>query len=190
MKPWRLKNTNIFWGLHIHIQYIHTYIHTLYFNSNLQGSSNNELISSSMQYNMRKIYSIYLTKMLAHLTLTVRNLIPTSITSIATPPFPRSMLCVVFYTSKVLHNIDKGDRGCLDMKFCINWASIYMVIRNEVKVMLFRLSAPRIFDQDCSYYELLSQTNISTLYIMLECMVCCLWCLRAFCILHIGTPII
>ena len=28
-------------------------------------------------------------------------------------------------------------------------ASIYMVIRNEVKVMLFRLSAPRIFDQDC-----------------------------------------
>ena len=28
--------------------YIHTYIHTLYFNSNLQSSSNNELISSSM----------------------------------------------------------------------------------------------------------------------------------------------
>jgi hypothetical protein len=28
--------------------------------------------------------------------------------------------------------------------------SMYMVIRNEVKVMLFRLSAPRIFDQDCS----------------------------------------
>jgi hypothetical protein len=27
---------------------IHTYIHTLYFNSNLQSSSNNELISSSM----------------------------------------------------------------------------------------------------------------------------------------------
>ena len=88
--------------------------------------------------------------MLAHLTLTVRNLTPTSITSIATPPFPRSMLCVVFYTPKVLHNIDKGDRGCLDMKFCIKWASMYMVIRNEVKVMLFRLSAPRIFDQDCS----------------------------------------
>jgi hypothetical protein len=39
--------------------------------------------------------------MLAHLTLTVRNLTPT----------PRSMLCVVCYTSKVLHNIDKGDRG-------------------------------------------------------------------------------
>ena len=30
-------------------------------------------------------------------------------------------------------------------KYCM-----YMVIRNEVKVMLFRLSAPRIFDQDCS----------------------------------------
>jgi hypothetical protein len=87
----------------------------------------------------------------AHLTLTVRNLTPTSITSIATPPFPRSMLCVVCYTSKMLHNIDKGDRGCLDMKFCIKWASMYMVIRNEVKVMLFRLSAPRIFDQDCRY---------------------------------------
>jgi hypothetical protein len=85
---------------------------------------------------------------LAHLTLTVRNLTPTSITSIAIPPFPRSMLCVVCYTSKVLHNIDKGDRGCLDMKFCIKWTSMYMVIRNEVKVMLFRLSAPRIFDQD------------------------------------------
>ena len=27
---------------------------------------------------------------------------------------------------------------------------MYIVIRNEVKVMLFRLSAPRIFDQDCS----------------------------------------
>ena len=27
------------------------------------------------------------------------------------PPFSRSMLCVVFYTSKVLHNIDKGGRG-------------------------------------------------------------------------------
>jgi hypothetical protein len=53
------------------------------------------------------------------------------------PPFPPSMLCVVFYTSKVLHNIDKGDRGCLDMKFCIKWASMYMVIWNEVKVMLF-----------------------------------------------------
>jgi hypothetical protein len=50
----------------------------------------------------------------------------------------------------VLCNIDKGDRGCLDMKFCIKWASMYMVVRNEVKVMLFRLSAPRIFDQDCS----------------------------------------
>jgi hypothetical protein len=36
------------------------------------------------------------------------------------------------------------------MKFCIKCASMYMVIRNEVKVMLFRLSAPRIFDQDCS----------------------------------------
>ena len=66
------------------------------------------------------------------------------------PPFPRSMLCVVCYTSKMLHNIDKGDRGCLDMKFCIKWASMYMVIRTEVKVMLFRLSTPRIFDQDCS----------------------------------------
>ena len=50
----------------------------------------------------------------------------------------------------MIHNIDKGDRGCLDMKFCIKWASMYMVIRNEVKVMLFGLSAPRIFDQDCS----------------------------------------
>jgi hypothetical protein len=89
-------------------------------------------------------------KILAHLTLTVWNLTPTSITSIATPPFPHSMLCVVFYTSKVLRNIDKGGRGCLDMKFCIKWASMYIVIRNEVKVMLFRLSAPRIFDQDCS----------------------------------------
>jgi hypothetical protein len=59
------------------------------------------------------------------------------------------MLCVVCYTSKVLHNIDKGDRGCLHIKFCIKWASMYMVIRNEVKVMLFRLSAARIFDQDC-----------------------------------------
>ena len=49
----------------------------------------------------------------------------------------------------MIHNIDKGDRGCLDMKFCIKWASMYMVIRNEVKVMLFGLSAPRIFDQDC-----------------------------------------
>jgi hypothetical protein len=39
------------------------------------------------------------------------------------PPFPRSMLCVVGYTSKVLLNIDKGDRGCLDMKSCIKWAS-------------------------------------------------------------------
>ena len=67
------------------------------------------------------------------------------------PPFPRSMLYVVFYTSKVLHNIDKGDRRCLDMKFCIKWASMYMVIRKEVKVMLFRLSAPRIFDQDCMF---------------------------------------
>ena len=35
------------------------------------------------------------------------------------------------------------------MTFCIKWASMYMVIRNEVKVMLFRLSAPRIFDKDC-----------------------------------------
>ena len=50
----------------------------------------------------------------------------------------------------MLRNIDKGGRGCLDMKFCIKWASMYIVIRNEVKVMLFRLSAPRIFDQDCS----------------------------------------
>jgi hypothetical protein len=91
--------------------------------------------------------------MLAHLTLTVRNLTPSSRTSIATPRSPRSMLCVVFYTSNVLHNIDKGDRGCLDMKFCIKWASMYMVIRNEVKVMLFLLSAPRIFDQDVGCYQ-------------------------------------
>ena len=35
------------------------------------------------------------------------------------------------------------------MKFCIKCASMYMVIRNEVQVMLFRLSAPKIFDQDC-----------------------------------------
>jgi hypothetical protein len=62
------------------------------------------------------------------------------------PPFPHSMLCVVFYMSKVLCNIDKGGRGCLDMKFCIQWAGMYIVIRNKVKVMLFRLSAPRIFD--------------------------------------------
>jgi hypothetical protein len=56
-------------------------------------------------------------KMLAHLTLTVRYLTPTSITSIATPPpFPRSMLFVVCYTSKVLHNIDKGDRGVFGHK--------------------------------------------------------------------------
>ena len=68
------------------------------------------------------------------------------------PPFTRSMLCVVCYMSKVLHNIDKGDRGCLDLKFCIKWASMYMVIRNEVKVMLFRLSVPRIFDQDCKIF--------------------------------------
>jgi hypothetical protein len=33
--------------IHTYI-YIHTYTHTLYFNSNLQSSSNNELISSSM----------------------------------------------------------------------------------------------------------------------------------------------
>jgi hypothetical protein len=36
------------------------------------------------------------------------------------------MLCVVFYTSKVLHNIDKGDRGCLDMKFCIKLMGKYV----------------------------------------------------------------
>jgi hypothetical protein len=35
------------------------------------------------------------------------------------------------------------------MKLCIKWASMYMVVRNEVMVMLCRLSAPRIFDQDC-----------------------------------------
>jgi hypothetical protein len=36
------------------------------------------------------------------------------------------------------------------MKCCIKCASMYMVIRNEVKVMLFRLSVPRSFDQDCT----------------------------------------
>jgi hypothetical protein len=90
------------------------------------------------------------------------------------PPFPRSMLCVVFYTSKVLHNIDKGDRWCLDLKFCIKWASMYMVIRNEVKVMLFRLSAPRIFDQDClnvHYLTILILFHKNTLALILEWLV-------------------
>ena len=90
------------------------------------------------------------------------------------PPFPRSMLCVVFYTSKVLHNIDKGDRGCLDMKFCIKWASMYMVVRNEVKVMLFRLSAPRIFDQDClnvHYLTILFLFHKNTLALIVESLV-------------------
>jgi hypothetical protein len=66
------------------------------------------------------------------------------------------MLCVVCYTYKVLHNIDKGDRGCLDMKFCIKRASIYMVIRNEVKVMLFRLSMVKNvgeLDTDCAKFD-------------------------------------
>jgi hypothetical protein len=45
------------------------------------------------------------------------------------------------------------------MKFCIKWASMYMVIRNEVKVMLFRLSAPRIFDQDCRNQRCLVESN-------------------------------
>jgi hypothetical protein len=53
----------------------------------------------------------------------------------------------------------------LDMKFCIKWASMYMVIRNEVKIMLFRLSAPRIFDQDCSYLLTLILTSFSTFVI-------------------------
>jgi hypothetical protein len=43
------------------------------------------------------------------------------------------------------------------MKFCIKWASMYMVIRNEVKVTVFRLSAPRIFDQDCRSLNLLKK---------------------------------
>ena len=100
------------------------------------------------------------------------------------PPFPRSMLCVVCYMSKVLHNIVKGDRGCLNMKFCIKWASIYMVIRNEVKVMLFRLSAPRIFDQDsilvknvgahdtdCAKFDSTSRTSIATPLSPVQCCV-------------------
>ena len=45
------------------------------------------------------------------------------------------------------------------MKFCIKCASMYMVIRNEVKVMLFRLSAPKIFDQDCSLNSLTISLN-------------------------------
>jgi hypothetical protein len=72
------------------------------------------------------------------------------------PPFPPfNVVCSVLYASKVLRNIDKGGRVCLDMKFCIKWASMYIVIRNEVKVMLFRPSAPRIFDQDCRHSNML-----------------------------------
>jgi hypothetical protein len=46
---------------------------------------------------------------------------------------------------------------------------MYMVIRNEVKVMLFRLSVPRIFDQDClnmHYLTILFHKN--TLALILE----------------------
>jgi hypothetical protein len=64
----------------------------------------------------------------------------------------------------MLHNSDKGNRGCLYMKFCIKWASMYMVIRNEVKVMLFRLSAPRIFDQDCSSSVLVTVKIVKVSY--------------------------
>jgi hypothetical protein len=60
------------------------------------------------------------------------------------------------------------------MKFCIKWASMYMVIRNEVKVMLFRLSAPRIFDQDClnvHYLTILFLFHKNTLALILESLV-------------------
>ena len=51
-------------------------------------------------------------------------------------PFPRSMLCVVCYTSKVLHNIDKGDRVCLAgplLRIC-NWVGhLSQGTKNNVK---------------------------------------------------------
>jgi hypothetical protein len=62
----------------------------------------------------------------------------------------------------------------LDMKFCIKWISMYMVIRNEVKVMLFRLSAPRIFDQDClnvHHPTILFLFHKNTLVLILESLV-------------------
>jgi hypothetical protein len=57
------------------------------------------------------------------------------------------------------------------MKFCIKWASMYMVIRNEVKVILFRFSAPRIFDQDCSIVH-------NSTYMETYCLVLGIFCRR------------
>jgi hypothetical protein len=48
---------------------------------------------------------------------------------------------------EILHKMSKYLFIYLFIKLC--QLGMYMVIRNEVKVMLFRLSAPRIFDQDC-----------------------------------------
>jgi hypothetical protein len=51
---------------------------------------------------------------------------------------------------------------------------MYMVIRNEVKVMLFRLSAPRIFDQDClnvHHPTILFLFHKNTLVLILESLV-------------------
>ena len=92
-------------------------------------------------------------KILAHLTLTVRNLTPTSITSIATPLSPVQCCVLCVRRPRCYTTLIGGIGGCLNMKFCIKCTSMYMVIRNEVKVMLFRLSAPRIFDQDCSFFR-------------------------------------
>ena len=51
---------------------------------------------------------------------------------------------------------------------------MYMVIRNEVNVMLFRLSAPRIFDHDClnvHYLTILFLFHKNTLALILEWLV-------------------
>ena len=51
---------------------------------------------------------------------------------------------------------------------------MYMVVRNEVKVMIFRLSAPRIFDQDClnvHYLTIIFLFHKNTLALIVESLV-------------------